>query len=309
MAELFIRRKIFLKSERQFKKPKPGKKRLAKWPKKLLPLYHDRVWCCRVPIWHNCAQQLKSACSLASTTCKQVADCFQFIVTAAIPDAGSQAFADLPALLLKPAELTCQPITASKRLHKCDYSAAFGWLSAAAVALPKQASQIQNAAATLTCSRIPQALPSLLSCCMPVQTLSTEHFYIWQQDRPASPYLWLLSVLFAVIVLLACLFPLAPHPVKLAVVYTSMFLLSVILGVVALRAGVAGVTWILLGRSLWIFPNMLQDVRPPSPRAHLHGADPMPVAQMASASASGIYALRPEGCTLMERHTEAKLWA
>ena len=38
-----MRRNIFLKSERQFKKPKPGKKRLAKWPKKLIPLEGDRV--------------------------------------------------------------------------------------------------------------------------------------------------------------------------------------------------------------------------------------------------------------------------
>ena len=36
LAELFMRRQIFLKAERQFKKPKPGKKRLAKWPKKLI---------------------------------------------------------------------------------------------------------------------------------------------------------------------------------------------------------------------------------------------------------------------------------
>ncbi|KAK9804442.1 hypothetical protein WJX73_000818 [Symbiochloris irregularis] len=132
LAELFMRRGLFFKAERQFKKPKPGKKRLAKWPKKLLPLHGDRAF-------------------------------------------------------------------------------------------------------------------------------TPEHFYYWVNDRPASPYLWLFSVLFAVVVLLACLFPLAPHPVKLAVVYISMVLLCLILSTIALRCAVAALTWLLLGRSLWLLPNMLQD--------------------------------------------------
>ncbi len=38
MGELMLRRGLFVKAERMFKKPKPGKKRLVKWPKKLLPI-------------------------------------------------------------------------------------------------------------------------------------------------------------------------------------------------------------------------------------------------------------------------------
>jgi len=38
MIELLLRRRLLAKAERVFKKPKPGKKRLAKWPKKLQPL-------------------------------------------------------------------------------------------------------------------------------------------------------------------------------------------------------------------------------------------------------------------------------
>ena len=38
-----IRRRLFIKADRLFKKPKPGKKRLVKWPKKLVPLYEDKA--------------------------------------------------------------------------------------------------------------------------------------------------------------------------------------------------------------------------------------------------------------------------
>ena len=33
-----MRRKLVIRVDRMYKKPKPGKKRLAKWPKKLVPL-------------------------------------------------------------------------------------------------------------------------------------------------------------------------------------------------------------------------------------------------------------------------------
>jgi hypothetical protein len=43
LGELMIRRRLFIKADRMFKKPKPGKKRLVKWPKKLVPLYDDKA--------------------------------------------------------------------------------------------------------------------------------------------------------------------------------------------------------------------------------------------------------------------------
>ena len=43
VAGLMLRKGLFMKTERMFKKPKPGKKRLVKWPKKLLPLHNDKV--------------------------------------------------------------------------------------------------------------------------------------------------------------------------------------------------------------------------------------------------------------------------
>ena len=32
-----LRRRFLIKADRMFKKPKPGRKRLVKWPKKLVP--------------------------------------------------------------------------------------------------------------------------------------------------------------------------------------------------------------------------------------------------------------------------------
>lgn len=43
VGDLMLRKGLFMKTERMFKKPKPGKKRLVKWPKKLLPLPHEKV--------------------------------------------------------------------------------------------------------------------------------------------------------------------------------------------------------------------------------------------------------------------------
>ena len=43
LGELMIRRRLFIKADRMFKKPKPGKKRLVKWPHKLVPLYEDKA--------------------------------------------------------------------------------------------------------------------------------------------------------------------------------------------------------------------------------------------------------------------------
>jgi hypothetical protein len=43
VAAMMLRKGLFMKTERMFKKPKPGKKRLVKWPKKLLPLHNEKV--------------------------------------------------------------------------------------------------------------------------------------------------------------------------------------------------------------------------------------------------------------------------
>ena len=164
LAELMMRRRLFVKADRMFKKPKPGKKRLAKWPKKLIPMYADQV-------------------NLSSTK---------------------------SAVLLR-------------LRHRASWP----------------------------CSSNTSVCP---------QTFQEEFFYAWQYDRPSSPWLFVLSVLLVVVVILSCLFPLAPQPIKLAVVYTSMTLLIVFFTVISVRTVLAAISWIALGRPLWLFPYLLSEV-------------------------------------------------
>lgn len=42
IGDMMLRKGLLVKADRMFKKPKPGKKRLVKWPKKLVPM-HDKV--------------------------------------------------------------------------------------------------------------------------------------------------------------------------------------------------------------------------------------------------------------------------
>ena len=51
--------------------------------------------------------------------------------------------------------------------------------------------------------------------------------------------------------------------VKLAAVYLSMTLLSLIMVILLVRAVIASATWVALGRSLWLFPYLLSEVRGP----------------------------------------------
>jgi translocation protein SEC62 len=91
------------------------------------------------------------------------------------------------------------------------------------------------------------------------QSFEPTDFYAWQHDRPASPWAGLYAILLAVVVLACCCFPLAPHWVKLAVVYLSGALLTVMLGLIGVRAALAAATWAATGKTVWLFPNLLDD--------------------------------------------------
>ena len=56
---------------------------------------------------------------------------------------------------------------------------------------------------------------------------------------------------------------LRPPQVKLAAVYLSMTLLSLIMIILLVRAVIALATWVALGRSLWLFPYLLSEARKP----------------------------------------------
>ena len=56
--------------------------------------------------------------------------------------------------------------------------------------------------------------------------------------------------------------PGAVRRVKLAAVYLSMTLLCLIMAVLIVRSLLALVTWVALGRCLWLFPYLLSEVLP-----------------------------------------------
>lgn len=49
--------------------------------------------------------------------------------------------------------------------------------------------------------------------------------------------------------------------VKLTAVYCSMTLICLIMGTLLVRGALGLVTWVVLGRSLWLFPYLLSEVR------------------------------------------------
>lgn len=187
---LLIRRGLVLRVDRVYKKPKPGKKRLTKWPKKLVPVQDKSMLVTFPPsqihLEHIVHTHLRQAKSMAAGIAPNVA-----------------------------------------MLH--------------------------------TVAHIEQVITAVSQELL-LQTFSEDAFYAWTYDRPASPYLWLGSVLIAVLVLAACLFPLAPYKLKVVVLYTSMGLLMTLVGALLVRGLVAGVTWMAVGRSFWVLPNVLSEV-------------------------------------------------
>jgi hypothetical protein len=73
------------------------------------------------------------------------------------------------------------------------------------------------------------------------------------------PLLLLLAALVVVGVIGVTLFPLAPHSVRLAVLYLLSGLLSVLLGTMALRYVVWFVVWLATGSHFWLLPNMMSE--------------------------------------------------
>ena len=84
-------------------------------------------------------------------------------------------------------------------------------------------------------------------------------FYAWTFDRPSSPYAWVYSALVVTAVLAACLFPLAPHWVKLGAFYASSGLLAALTALLTVRGLLALGTWLTVGRAVWLFPLLLDE--------------------------------------------------
>ncbi|XP_039048591.1 uncharacterized protein LOC120189356 [Hibiscus syriacus] len=79
----------------------------------------------------------------------------------------------------------------------------------------------------------------------------------FEKRRP----LWqtLLSFVWPMLTLAICLFPVYPHRCKLPILYSSAGLLVLILSLLLLRAAIFGAAWIVLGKRVWFFPNILAE--------------------------------------------------
>lgn len=56
ITELLVRKGFIRRVDRMYKKPKPGKNRLAKWPKKLVPVRDRELQVASCPFFGTCAQ-------------------------------------------------------------------------------------------------------------------------------------------------------------------------------------------------------------------------------------------------------------
>uniref|UniRef100_A0A7C8YS27 Translocation protein SEC62 n=1 Tax=Opuntia streptacantha TaxID=393608 RepID=A0A7C8YS27_OPUST len=94
----------------------------------------------------------------------------------------------------------------------------------------------------------------------PDQTFSdNDAFFVWTFTKRHPLWQTILSFSWPVLTLAICLFPVYPHKAKLAVLYSCAGILLLILGILLLRATVFGVLWIILGKRIWFFPNILAE--------------------------------------------------
>ena len=93
----------------------------------------------------------------------------------------------------------------------------------------------------------------------PVPSASQAYFYVWQFERPTSLLYYLSAVALPIVVILACLFPLAPWWMRMAFVYFLMTILTAMLSLIAVRYVLFGAVWTTTGYSLWLFPNMMSE--------------------------------------------------
>ncbi|KAK6164124.1 hypothetical protein DH2020_000988 [Rehmannia glutinosa] len=84
-------------------------------------------------------------------------------------------------------------------------------------------------------------------------------FFAWTFVNRRPLWQTLLSFCWPVLTLAICLFPVYPHQVKLLILYLCAGVLLLILCVLLLRAVVFGALWIVLGKRVWFFPNILAE--------------------------------------------------
>ncbi|KAA8549756.1 hypothetical protein F0562_001226 [Nyssa sinensis] len=94
----------------------------------------------------------------------------------------------------------------------------------------------------------------------PEQVFSeNDAFFAWTFVKRHPLWQTLLSFFWPVLTLAICLFPVYPHGCKLFILYTCAGVLLLILSLLLVRATIFGAIWIILGKRVWIFPNILAE--------------------------------------------------
>lgn len=84
-------------------------------------------------------------------------------------------------------------------------------------------------------------------------------FFAWTFVKRHPLWQTLLSFFWPVLTLAICLFPVYPHKCKLLILYSCAGVLLLILSLLLLRATIFGAIWIVLGKRVWFFPNILAE--------------------------------------------------
>ncbi|KAK8683209.1 hypothetical protein V6N13_039275 [Hibiscus sabdariffa] len=94
----------------------------------------------------------------------------------------------------------------------------------------------------------------------PEQVFSeNDAFFAWTFVTRWPLWQTLLSFFWPALTLAICLFPVYPHQCKLLILYSCAGVLLLILTVLLLRAAIFGAAWIILGKRVWFFPNILAE--------------------------------------------------
>ncbi|XP_078441715.1 translocation protein-like protein [Wolffia australiana] len=81
-------------------------------------------------------------------------------------------------------------------------------------------------------------------------------FFAWTFMKRRTLWQTILSFLWPLVAVAVCLFPVYPYQCKLLVLYSCAGALLLILSLLLVRATVFGAVWIVLGKRIWIFPNL-----------------------------------------------------
>ncbi|KAI5081922.1 hypothetical protein GOP47_0001665 [Adiantum capillus-veneris] len=94
----------------------------------------------------------------------------------------------------------------------------------------------------------------------PDQSFSVDDaFFAWTFERRRPLWQTVLSILVPIVTVACCLFPVSPYWCKLVVIYTCFTFLAAIFTLLFLRLAIFGFMWIVLGKRVWFFPNILAE--------------------------------------------------